>query len=205
MGMTRKQISLWGPHENPAKRFSWGEEEGMERAQSSPKAGTEQSGISSDESQDALKRHYPHNDTGQDPQFFKRAYKDIRRFMEANGFERRQYSVYVSADQRTSLDVALLAQRMGEALPWLRLCVKDITVTNIGARHNYGAPNATQRSGCGGERRKEWSGWSPRCQAGTEQSGISSDEGLLRSDALSAELLPPASKSLQKKRKMPER
>nr|WP_325296039.1 VapD family protein [uncultured Oscillibacter sp.] len=123
--------------------------------------------ISFDLSQDALKRYYPHKETGQDSQFFKRAYKDIRRFMEANGFERRQYSVYVSLQQRTSLDVALLAQRMGEALPWLRLCVKDITVTNIGARHSL--------------------------------------LGLLRSDALSAELLPPVSKAPHKKRKMPER
>lgn len=123
--------------------------------------------ISFDLSQDALKRYYPHKETGQDSQFFKRAYKDIRRFMKANGFERRQYSVYVSLQQRTSLDVALLAQRMGEALPWLRLCVKDITVTNIGARHSL--------------------------------------LGLLRSDALSAELLPPVSKAPHKKRKMPER
>ncbi len=123
--------------------------------------------ISFDLSQDALKRYYPHKETGQDSQFFKRAYKDIRRFMEANGFERRQYSVYVSLQQRTSLDVALLAQRMGETLPWLRLCVKDITVTNIGARHSV--------------------------------------LGLLRSDALSAELLPPVSKAPHKKRKMPER
>ena len=123
--------------------------------------------ISFDLSQDALKLYYPHKETGQDPQFFKRAYKDIRRFMEANGFERRQYSVYVSLQQRTSLDVALLAQRMGETLPWLRLCVKDITVTNIGARHSL--------------------------------------LGLLRSDALSAELLPPVSKAPHKKRKMPER
>lgn len=123
--------------------------------------------ISFDLSQDALKRYYPHKEAGQDSQFFKRAYKDIRRFMEANGFERRQYSVYVSLQQRTSLDVALLAQRMGETLPWLRLCVKDITVTNIGARHSV--------------------------------------LGLLRSDALSAELLPPVSKAPHKKRKMPER
>lgn len=123
--------------------------------------------ISFDLSQDALKRYYPHKETGQDSQFFKRAYKDIRCFMEANGFERRQYSVYVSLQQRTSLDVALLAQRMGETLPWLRLCVKDITVTNIGARHSV--------------------------------------LGLLRSDALSAELLPPVSKAPHKKRKMPER
>ncbi len=38
-----------GPHWNPAKRFQWGEEEGRERAQFSPEAETEQSGLSSDE------------------------------------------------------------------------------------------------------------------------------------------------------------
>ena len=92
--------------------------------------------ITFDLSQEALKQHYPHKETAQDPQFFKRAYKDIRRFMEASGFERRQYSVYVSAEALTTLDVALLAQRMAEKLPWLRQCVKEITATNIGARHS---------------------------------------------------------------------
>ena len=123
--------------------------------------------ITFDLSQDALRQHYPRKETGRDPQFFKRAYKDIQKFMEASGFERRQYSVYVSADKLTALDVAVLTQRMAEAMPWLRLCVKDITVTNIGARHSL--------------------------------------LGLLRSDALSAELLPPVSKAPHKKRKMPER
>ena len=118
-------------------------------------------------SQEALRQHYPHKETAQDPQFFKRAYKDIRRFMEASGFERRQYSVYVSAEALTTLDVALLAQRMAEELPWLRQCVKEITATNIGARHSL--------------------------------------LGLLRSDALPAELLPSASKERQKKKKAPER
>ena len=92
--------------------------------------------ITFDLSQDALKQHYPRKETAQDPQFFKRAYKDIQRFMEASGFERRQYSVYVSAEKLTALDVAVLTQRMAEAMPWLRLCVKEITATNIGARHS---------------------------------------------------------------------
>lgn len=86
--------------------------------------------------QDALRQHYPRKETAQDPQFFKRAYKDIQRFMEANGFERRQYSVYVSAEKLTALDVAVLTQRMAEEMPWLRQCVKEITATNIGARHS---------------------------------------------------------------------
>ena len=92
--------------------------------------------ITFDLSQEALRQHYPRKETAQDPQFFKRAYKDIRRFMEANGFERRQYSVYVSRSELTALDVAILTQRMAEQLPWLRLCVKEITATNIGARHS---------------------------------------------------------------------
>lgn len=90
--------------------------------------------ITFDLSQGALKQHYPR--TGADPQFFKKAYKDIQRFMEGNGFDRRQYSVYVSRSGMTALDAAILTQRMADQLPWLRLCVKDITVTNIGARHS---------------------------------------------------------------------
>lgn len=92
--------------------------------------------ITFDLSQDALRQYYPRKETAQDPQFFKRAYKDIQRFMEANGFERRQYSVYVSQSELTALDVAVLTQQMAEQLPWLRLCVKEITATNIGARHS---------------------------------------------------------------------
>ena len=40
-----------------------------------------------------------------------------------------------------------------------------------------GAPAGPQRRGPGGERGQEWIGRSPRRQAGTEQSGISSDGG----------------------------
>ena len=92
--------------------------------------------ITFDLSQDALRQHYPRKETGRDPQFFKRAYKDIQKFMEAGGFERRQYSVYVSAEELTALDVTVLTQRMAEELPWLRHCVREITATNLGARHS---------------------------------------------------------------------
>ena len=92
--------------------------------------------ITFDLSQDALRQHYPRKETAQDPQFFKRAYKDIQRFMDDNGFERRQYSVYVSRSELTTLDVAILVQQMVRQLPWLRQCVKEITATNIGAQHS---------------------------------------------------------------------
>ena len=37
--------------------------------------------ITFDLSQEALRKHYPRKETAQDPQFFKRAYKDIRRLL----------------------------------------------------------------------------------------------------------------------------
>lgn len=92
--------------------------------------------ITFDLSQDALRQYYPRKETVQDPQFFKRAYKDIQRFMEANGFERRQYSVYVSTADLTALDVAVLTQQMAEQFPWLRRCAKEITATSIGTQHS---------------------------------------------------------------------
>ena len=56
--------------------------------------------------------------------------------MEKQGFTWRQNSVYVSAEPMTTIDVVLLSQRMGEQLPWMRLCVKEITATDIGAQYS---------------------------------------------------------------------
>lgn len=98
--------------------------------------GSSRKQITFDLSQEALKQFYPHKETAKDPQFFKKAYKDIQRFMEGNGFDWRQYSVYVSRSELTTLDVVLLAKRMAEHFPWLRQCIKEITATNIGARYS---------------------------------------------------------------------
>jgi virulence-associated protein VapD len=92
--------------------------------------------IAFDLSHEALKQHYPHKDTARDPQFFKRAYKDIQRFMASNGFERRQHSVYVSTGEMTTLDVAVLMQRMSSQLPWLGQCAEKVHATDIGAQHS---------------------------------------------------------------------
>lgn len=92
--------------------------------------------IAFDLSHEALRQHYPHKDTAQDPQFFKRAYKDIQRFMDANGFERRQHSVYVSTEELTTLDVAVLMRRMASQFPWLGQCAEKIDTTDIGAQHS---------------------------------------------------------------------
>ena len=123
--------------------------------------------ITFDLSQEALEAHYPRGERAQSEHHYRKAYQDIRRFMEKQGFMWRQNSVYVSEAPMTTMDIVLLSQLMAEKLPWLRLCVKEITATDIGAQYSL--------------------------------------LGLLRSDALSAELLPPVSKVPHKKRKMPER
>ena len=92
--------------------------------------------IAFDLSQDALKLYYPHTDPPQNPQFYKKAYADIQRFMTANGFEHRQYSVYTSVGRLTNLDVIALMERMAERFPWLSACVNELDVTNIGVQHS---------------------------------------------------------------------
>lgn len=92
--------------------------------------------IAFDLSNEALKRYYPRRETAQDPQFFKRAYKDIQRFMAANGFEHRQHSVYVSSGEMTALDIVCLMQRMASQFPWLGQCAEKVDTTDIGSQHS---------------------------------------------------------------------
>ncbi len=54
----------------------------------------------------------------------------------------------------------------------LRRLASDTRLRTQSLFTKQGPPRGLPR----GERRKEWSGWSPRRQAGTEQSGISSDD-----------------------------
>ncbi len=130
----------WGPA--GAQRSGSGGERKKEWSGRSPRrqAGTEQSGISSDESQEALEAHYPRGERAQSEHHYRKAYQDIRRFMEKQGFMWRQNSVYVSEAPMTTMDIVLLSQRMAENLPWLRLCVKEITATDIGAQYIPGPP-----------------------------------------------------------------
>ena len=70
--------------------------------------------ITFDLHQESLKQLYPHTEPPQNAQYYKKAYQDIRRFMTANGFEHRQYSVYVSAEKLTTLDVIGLMEQLAE-------------------------------------------------------------------------------------------
>lgn len=76
-----------------------------------------------------LQRYYPGRD-------WRAAYKDIRRFMSENDFEWRQGSVYVSQKSKTFFDVNNMLDDLSFQQPWLSLCVRDCTVTNVGRMHD---------------------------------------------------------------------
>lgn len=92
--------------------------------------------ITFDLNQEALKKNYPQPEHTLNPQYFKKAYASIQRFMSKNGFEHRQYSVYTSIDKLTTVDVVKLMQDLAKEMPWLSECVNQIDVTNIGNQHS---------------------------------------------------------------------
>lgn len=92
--------------------------------------------ITFDLHQESLKRYYPHPEPVRNEQYYKRAYHDIQQFMHMNGFERRQHSVYVSINKVTTLDIVGLMERLAEALPWLKQCVREVDMSTVGARHS---------------------------------------------------------------------
>ncbi len=64
------------------------------------------------------------------------AYGEIRRFLRKNEFEHRQGSGYVSKDSLNDGKIFAIIQNMSMELDWLRSCVKQIDVTNIGKQHS---------------------------------------------------------------------
>jgi virulence-associated protein VapD len=62
----------------------------------------------------------------------RKAYTLIRRFLEKNGFEHRQWSGYRSRDTMTYTEVLDVCTRLFFELPWLGDCAGKYDVTNIG-------------------------------------------------------------------------
>ena len=79
-----------------------------------------------------LKEAYPaRTDTG-----FKRAWSDVRSFLEANGFTHAQYSGYESVEQMTYFDAYTILDNLQEQFPWFSTCAQAATLTEIGERYN---------------------------------------------------------------------
>ena len=64
------------------------------------------------------------------------AYAEIKRFLQKNDFEHRQGSGYISKNSLSDGKIFAIIQNMSMELKWLRNCVEQIDVTNIGKQHS---------------------------------------------------------------------
>lgn len=64
------------------------------------------------------------------------AYDDIKKYMEANGFEHRQGSSYISKSALSDKQVRTFLKSMCKELPWLSECSKAFDIANIGKEHS---------------------------------------------------------------------
>ena len=64
------------------------------------------------------------------------AYSSIKKFMEENGFEHRQYSGYVSKGNISNAFVTMLTEKLNEKFHWLKDCVQKYDVTEIGETYD---------------------------------------------------------------------
>ena len=92
--------------------------------------------ITFDLSDNNLKKYYPRPKIFINPQYYKKAWEDIAKFMKKNGFEHRQYFVYVSKEPLTKAKVNILVNEMAVQMPWLNKCLNAIEVTNVGKQHS---------------------------------------------------------------------
>lgn len=63
---------------------------------------------------------------------YRKGYRDIKRFLEANGFKHRQWSGYISDKPLSEIEMAKVAQKINKTFPWLKKCVRRFDVTDIG-------------------------------------------------------------------------
>ncbi|HFW6991771.1 TPA: virulence factor [Escherichia coli] len=80
--------------------------------------------ISFDLSVAALDQHYPGNN-------YNNAYVEIRRFLEAKGFNRQQGSVYFGDNSVDAVRTVMAVNALSNQFPWLKACVSDIRMLRI--------------------------------------------------------------------------
>lgn len=59
------------------------------------------------------------------------AYKLVRDYMSANGFNHQQGSVYFGDSTVDAVKCVLVIQQLGKTYPWFATCVKDIRMLRI--------------------------------------------------------------------------
>ena len=98
------------------------------------------------------------------------AYKEIRAFMEKNGFERRQGSGYISKDRMREADAILIYNNMVATFPWFNQAVKTCDLTHIGRTLDL-----TGKNGNGGKPR-----FNSKVSSFTLDDFLSNEQGIKR-------------------------
>ena len=73
----------------------------------------------------SLRKKYPSNN-------YKKAWYDVRYFLENSGFKHRQYSGYVSKSDISMLKTIQIIKKMSKKYIWLSSSVQEFDVTLIG-------------------------------------------------------------------------
>ena len=74
-----------------------------------------------------LQEHYP--DTN-----WKKAYKDIEKYLISKDFTHRQGSGYISNKELSERKISAIIKHMAEDLSWLGECVKQFDVTDVASK-----------------------------------------------------------------------
>ena len=70
------------------------------------------------------------------PGMSKKAYSDLKKFLERHGFRHIQQTGYESGHKMSLADVSVLCVEMNKAFPWLKEYLRDCRIGNIYSSHN---------------------------------------------------------------------
>lgn len=76
-----------------------------------------------------LKLYYPSSN-------YRQAYRDIKKYLENNGFKHRQFSGYISKTSMKHKDIVDIVATLDIKFSWFSKCVRRFDVTNIGKEHD---------------------------------------------------------------------
>lgn len=60
-----------------------------------------------------------------------KVYSDIRKFMESNGFQWQQGSVYFGSNTINAVTCVIIIQALAKSIPYFATCVKDVRMLKI--------------------------------------------------------------------------
>ena len=86
--------------------------------------------INFDLNNNLLKQYYPSKN-------YKKALKDIKKYLENNDFIHRQYSGYVSKIGISMAEVGNIIGKMSRKWTWLNKCVMKFDVTIVGDEYSF--------------------------------------------------------------------